>query len=97
MIKAIVLLLVGATFLGLLNQSNSNRVCPSMWHDCMGRRNGMERVYASICVPYKWDKGLCKVEMAESEIIAQCKKKNRNSLEFTRQVPLNARCWLGIF
>lgn len=89
MIKPIVLLLVCASCLSLLNQSNGEyqlanpfkrMLCPSFYFHCFGKQDGVEKMYASICVPFTLTHKGCRVAMRYRQIVKKCEQqKPKNS------------------
>ena len=104
MLKPIVLL-VCATCFGLLDKSKGaeapvylfNSRCPSQLYDCIGRENGKEIRYTSVCVLFKWTGEKCKKAESTSQIEGHCRRQYswRHELVFKKIKPTSTVCKLG--
>ena len=76
MIKPIILLLVAATFLAQLDQSNGEKKpkkpCRSFFYECTAMMYGIRVIRPNICVPFSREGRKCQPTMDEQQLIEKC-------------------------
>ena len=103
MIKPIVLL-VAATCLALLDQSNSEqtptdhsgrRFCPNLYYACVGTERGHVVTFHNVCVRFKPRGQDCVPTWNERRIHDECVRERPGGVVFTNVRRSTAECWIN--